>query len=610
LSGLVSRIAARVPMTKRSRVCILIASGLVFAQSVASLVLRPTFGLTVFSDLTQCALLLSGTLSLLPNVAVTRGRTRLFWALMTLGVAFWLAYQLLWTYFEVILRRDVPNPFVGDVVLFLHIVPMMAALALQPHVEQDDRTARLGSLDFALLLIWWLYLYLFAVIPWQYAHTNETTYEHALNVLYLTEKMVFLAGLAVVWTRSKGSWRTVYAHWFGASLVYALSSYVANWGIERHTYYSGSLYDIPLVASMAWVVGVGLLALDLSPKQQPAHHSGSHGVWVARLGMITIFSLPLFAAWSVFDPTAPPAVSTFRLVVTLATMLVMGAMVFIKQHLLDRELLRLLRTSQESFENLRRVQAQLVQSEKLASLGQLVGGAAHELNNPLTAMLGYADLLAETPLKDEQRVLADKIAQQVRRTKGLVSSLLSFAQQVPAEKILLDMNALAQTAVKLSQPQLRARGIQVHTDLASDLPQILGDSNQLLQVCLHITNNALQAMAQTGGVLSVSTRRHDQFVQLEFSDDGPGAQEPDRVFDPFYTTKPIGQGTGLGLSACYGIIQEHKGKIMCQNGPQGGAIFRIELPAVVKEATWAEAPTQSTDAELQAAATLTLPPTP
>ncbi|OLD15719.1 MAG: hypothetical protein AUI85_10920 [Acidobacteriales bacterium 13_1_40CM_3_55_5] len=179
---------------------------------------------------------------------------------------------------------------------------------------------------------------------------------------------------------------------------------------------------------------------------------------------------------------------------------------------------------------------------------------------------------------------------------SLVSSLLSFAQQVPAEKILLDMNALAQTAVKLSQPQLRARGIQVHTDLASDLPQILGDSNQLLQVCLHITNNALQAMAQTGGVLSVSTRRHDQFVQLEFADDGPGAQEPDRVFDPFYTTKPIGQGTGLGLSACYGIIQEHKGKIMCQNG--------------VKEATWAEAPSESTDAEVQASVTLTLPPTP
>src|SRR5438874_8579638 len=224
-------------MSLRSKVWLLAASVLVLSQAGASLVLPRTFILTAFSDITQCLLLISGTLALLINVSSSRGRARLFWALMTLGVAFWLSYQLLWTYFEVILRRDVPNPFVGDVVLFLHIVPMMAALALQPHVEQDDRTARLGSLDFALLLICWLYLYLFAVIPWQYSHTNETTYEHALNVLYLTEKMVFLAGLAVVWTRSKGAWRTVYANWFGASLVYALSSYVANWGIERHTYY-------------------------------------------------------------------------------------------------------------------------------------------------------------------------------------------------------------------------------------------------------------------------------------------------------------------------------------------------------------------------------------
>src|SRR5207237_408716 len=98
---------------------------------------------------------------------------------------------------------------------------------------------------------------------------------------------------------------------------------------------------------------------------------------------------------------------------------------------------------------------------------------------------------------------------------GLVSSLLSLPQQVPTEKVLLDMNALAQTAVKLSQPQLRARNVEVHTELALDVPQILGDSNQLLQVCLHITNNALQAMAQTGGVVSGRTRRHEQFVQLE-----------------------------------------------------------------------------------------------
>ena len=113
---------------------------------------------------------------------------------------------------------------------------------------------------------------------------------------------------------------------------------------------------------------------------------------------------------------------------------------------------------------------------------------------------------------------------------------------------------------------------------------MLGDSNQLLQVCLHITNNALHALTDTGGTLTVSARLQDARVLLEFSDDGPGMQEPERVFDPFYTTRPVGQGPGLGLSVCYGIIQEHNGKITCQNRPEGGAIFRIELPAVVDPA--------------------------
>ena len=332
---------------------------------------------------------------------------------------------------------------------------------------------------------------------------------------------------------------------------------------------------------MAWVTVIGILALRSSGKQQPVRASGGYGVWVARLGMAAIFSLPLFAAWSLFDTGIPQPVRIFRLVLTLSSMLVMGTLVFFKQHLLDRELVQLLTDSQESFDNLKRVQAQLVQSEKLASLGQLVGGAAHELNNPLTAMMGYSDLLASTELSSEQRSLMQKIEQQVRRTRTLVSSLLSFAKQVPAEKTLVDINALVQTAVKLCLPQSRGPNVQVHTDFAKELPRVLGDSNQLLQVCLHVTNNALHALTDTGGTLTVTARLQESPVVLEFSDDGPGMEEPDRVFDPFYTTRPVGQGPGLGLSVCYGIIQEHNGKITCQNRPQGGAIFRIELPAVM-----------------------------
>jgi signal transduction histidine kinase len=601
-------------MSTRLRVWIFGACALAFAQIMASLCLHQNFTLTAISDIVQTLLLLSGTLALVPNVVANRGRVRGFWALMTVGVGLWSLYQMLWTYFEVLLRQDVPNPFVGDVILFLHIAPMMGALALQPHAEQDERAARLGSLDFALLLVWWLYLYLYSVIPWQYVHNNETIYEHSLNVLYLTEKVAFLGGLALLWWRSSGSWRKIYANFFGAGLTYALSSYVANWAIERNFYYSGSLYDVPLVLSMSWVTIAGRLAYHYSPQQQPASKSGGHGVWVARLSMIAIFSLPLFAAWSMFDLSMPPAIRKFRMVLTLGAMFVMGVMVFLKQHLLDRELLRLLSSSQKSFEDLRRLQTQLVHSEKLASLGQLVGGAAHELNNPLTAMLGYTDLLAGTALNGEQHQLAEKIGQQVRRTQSLVSSLLKFAKQAPIEKTLVDVNALAQTGVKLCQPQMRARNIEMRTDLAADLPPIFGDSNQLLQVCLHITNNALHAMSDRGGVLHVSTRQDGDNVIFEFSDNGPGAENPDRVFDPFYTTRPVGEGAGLGLSACYGIIQEHNGKILCQNRPEGGATFRIELPVARKyAAAHSFSPKPTTEPSRQQVKTstiLTLPPTP
>jgi len=567
-------------MSRPVKLWMLAALGLLGTQAAASLVLPRGFFLVALTDLTQLLLLLSGMLALLPVARASHGRGRMFWALMMLGMAFWFVYQGAWCTYEVFLRQEVPNPFAGDAVLFLHLVPMTAALAVQPHVERDYRTARLGSLDFTMLLIWWLFLYLVNVIPWQYIHPTVQLYDRNLNILYLIEKAALLGGLAWLYMQSKGSWRTIYANWFCCTLLYSLTSYLANWAIAQKIYFSGSVYDVPLAASMAWVTWIGLTAVRSASRQTPAYLNGTHGVWPARLGMISVFSLPSFAAWAVFNNSSPQEVRTFRLLVTLASMLLLGLLVFLKQHMLDRKLLELLKVSEDSFENLSRLQAQLVQSEKLASLGQLVGGAAHELNNPLTAMLGYSELLAGTPLNGEQRSLMQKMEQQVRRTRTLVSSLLSFAKQVPAEKTLLDINALVQTAVKLYPPQLRTASLQVRTDLASNLPRILGDSNQLLQVCLHITNNALHAMEEKGGVLHVSTRLERNLVVIEFCDNGPGMADPERVFDPFYTTRPVGQGAGLGLSVCYGIIQEHNGTILCKNRPEGGAIFRIELPVV------------------------------
>lgn len=504
---------------------------------------------------------------------------------MATGLACWLSYQFVWTFVEVIQRHEVPDLFSWDALLFLHFVPMMAALALQPNVEAHDRDWRSGSLDFALLLLWWVYVYVYAVIPWQFSFANPVAYQLNLNTSYLVEKVALLGGLALLWHRSSGGWKTIYAHWFAASLFYSTSSYLANWALARHTYYSGSIYDVPLVVSMAWMSMPGLLALDMPVAETKSAKSLPRGVWAGRLGMIAVFSLPVFAWISEFDQAVPLRVRNFRLLLTLSAMLVMGAIVFIKQHFLDIELIRLLRASRQSFQELQLLQAQLVQSEKLASMGQLVGGAAHELNNPLTAMLGYSELLNATELTPEQRSLTAKISQQTKRVRSLVSSLLSFAKQVPSTKTLVDVNAILQTCLKLGQPQMEVARVKSSIEMTNPLPRVQADSNQLLQVFSHIINNAVNAMSERGGTITVSTRAEAGLVIVQFADTGPGMSEPARVFDPFYTTRPVGQGIGLGLSACYGIIQQHGGKISGRNREVGGAIFQIELPAVSQGVT-------------------------
>ena len=560
------------------------------ALVMAALVLPQSFRLTALSDVIQCLLLFSGTVSVIPQAVRARGRLRLFWTLIATGIAFWFVYQLFWTYYEVWLRIDVPDLCAADMILFMHIVPLMAALALRPHAPEDEYAARLRRLDFALMMIWWGYLYILIVIPWQYVVPDVAPYNNNLNSLYLIEKLAFLGTLFVAWTGSKGGWKTFYASLFGACFTYAASSHIANWAIGRHVYYSGSLYDIPLAASMAWITVIGLWTREREPQAGVRSTSTSHGVWLARLGMIAAFSLPLFAAWALVDAAVPARIRSFRVVLTLAAALLMGVMVFVRQRLLDRELLRLLNHSRESFANLKRLQAQITESEKLASIGQLLGGAAHELNNPITAMLGYSDLLLSTPLNPEQIELAARIGQHVRRTRSLVASLLSFAKQGPAAMAPVDLNTLLRTAVKLSQPQWQALNIGVRTELPQELLLIRGDSNQLLQVCVQIINDALHAADQYGGrTLTVTAQRKEGIAIINISSTGLAGNPAENEGNEARTEEDQIL-SGLGLNACQGILRQHQGRILWQQDRNAGTTIRVEIPVILP------APEQSTEA--------------
>jgi signal transduction histidine kinase len=456
----------------------------------------------------------------------------------------------------------------------------MAALALRPHARHDEYSARLRRLDFALMMVWWMYLYVFSVMAWQYVVPNVLAYDNNLNFLYLIEKLAFLTALFVAWWNSKESWKTLHANLFGASLLYASSSYLANWAIGREVYYSGSMYDIPLVISMAWLTVIGLWARDDGPQTETHSSFSSHGVWLARVGMITVFSLPLLAGLALLEPGVPARIRAFRLILTLGAALAMGVMVFVRQRILDRELLRLLTQSRESFANLKRLQAQIMESEKLASIGQLVGGAAHELNNPITAMLGYSDLLLSTSLSSGQRDLAAKIGREVRRTRSLVASLISFAKQGPSALASVDLRTVLCTAVKVSEPVSQALKIDVHTDFPSDLPVVIGDSNQLLQVYVQILNNALNAADQLGSRrLTVGAKHKDGIVTVSVADFPAAAPSLDRRGDGQDPASLAGPHPlhGFGFGACQGILQQQYGRIYWDSENPGISI-RIELP--------------------------------
>jgi signal transduction histidine kinase len=560
-----------------SKVWVSLLVALVLAQTAVSLFMPRSPALTIASDLIQGTLLLVATAAYLPNIARSRCPTlhiRLFWILMSVGMLFWLTYQGMWNYFEVYKRVDVPDPFLGDVVLFLHLVPMIAALAVLPHLREDERDERIRMLDFTLLLTWWVFVYVYAVIPWQTVQVDETAYSANYNFTYLTEKLVLLVALAILAYTARGSWRQLYGQLLGASALYASSSYVANWAISHKLYYSGSIYDIPLTASMAWMAAAPLLALRLdlsnSKPSQPML-----GIWIPRLSMLALFSLPWAALHSELNTQLPPSVRTFRIVVSLLTMVVMGIVVFWRQRMLRAELSTFLERSRRSFDDLKELQEKLIQSEKLASLGQLVGGAAHEINNPLTAMLGYSDLLSASNLPAREQLQAAQIGEQVRRTTTLVASLLTFARQAPARLAAVDINSVLQTSARLLAPQMEAQAVSIRLELVPALPLVLADSNQILHVCMHLAGQISARLdREINSTLLVRTHSQGNFVLVDFSPDDPSLR-PSSYALPL-NSEGENRPSTLSLSACCRIVEEHGGRLL-QPSPPTNFAFRLEL---------------------------------
>src|SRR5271154_326107 len=237
------------------------------------------------------------------------------------------------------------------------------------------------------------------------------------------------------------------------------------------------------------------------------------------------------------------------------------------------------------------LQAKLAHSERMATIGRLVSGVAHEVNNPLAAILGFTDLLLENPdVPVSAREDLQIILQETQRTKDIVQDLLSFARQRPVQREPVQVNTVLRQTIKLRSYDFASHGVEVNEDFEEDLAPAIGDAQQLQQVFLNILNNAYDAVQESGrrGRISISTERGGNSVQVVVTDNGTGIADPQHIFDPFYTTKQPGKGTGLGLSICYGIVRAHGGEIQCWNNAEGsGSTFVVRIPIATEPAVMA-----------------------
>ncbi|MGB9506199.1 MAG: histidine kinase dimerization/phospho-acceptor domain-containing protein, partial [Candidatus Acidiferrum sp.] len=410
------------------------------SQVVVAATAKPGFALTVFGDSVPCVLLVLAILVARENFRNSAGILPVFWKLFTVGLVLFLGSQVYWFYYDWRGLKSAPSAITGDTLFLAAHIAFLSALALRPHSAAAGRNLRFRFLDLILLSVWWLSLYGYFSLPWEFGHQDLSQYTPSYYLLALIQHLVIISALTVLMARNSPPWRTFYMQLLVAFGCLAAGNLLLNLAIDTEKYYAGSFYDTPFVFAIYLFVSIAGFGRFLQPRpDSKPNRELIQSMWTARLAMLGILSLPAIAFLGLYENGVPSDVANFRLRLVFGAMFFLGGLIYWKFNLLSRELSHLVQLTSDSINNLNTVQKQVTHSEKLIALGRLAAGAAHEISNPLTAIFGYSELLTDLPsLTTDDRAKAQLIQQQVHQAQAAVNSLRNSLRQNPSPAMLID----------------------------------------------------------------------------------------------------------------------------------------------------------------------------
>ena len=524
----------------------------------------------------------------------SRGQARTFWKLNAVHGLMWAMGQAAWTYYDVVVGA-VPVISATDPLFFMSSIPLAAALYGRPERDRPRWLFDIVLLDLILIALFAAFVYIYFVVTILVTGGREDLYDETFRQLMNARNLLLAVWAAWVWrTATSPQWRRTLGI-LAAGLALVFSGGIASDLVDAAgSASSGSLWDIAYMAPY-----VVMLIAAASAYDEKLFEPDEAAPALSRLPVVSLIAITLLVAIPAIDQVArqlvdvSAATESLRTRVTVAMMIPFGIVVVVREFLSRRALIR-------AGQDLASTREQLLQKEKLAAVGQLVSGVAHELNNPLQGVLGYAELmLAAKPAELETEELR-AIRDNANRAAGIVRNLLTFAGRTSTARGWQQINRIVRDAVATCEPHSSEAGIDIRIEVADRLPMVYVDPTRLEDVMVNLIENAEAAIVarregnslspivpeRARGEIVITTRlEHDpDRILVDVADNGSGLKEEDlpRVFDPFFTTREVGKGTGLGLSVCYGIVREHGGHITARNRATGGAVFTVELPVMAE----------------------------